>query len=127
LTRSIRRSNNSTDSAAGDVAPKPVDLGQLQAGLRPAEIFVEYVLDSSHSYALAVTHQTVHRYTLPSKDVLEQEATQYRSEILRQTTDLKLAQQLFDGLLGGIQELKEKQTLIVVPDGKLHLLPFQLW
>jgi hypothetical protein len=62
-----------------------------------------------------------------SKDVLEQEATQYRSEILRQTTDLKLAQQLFDGLLGGIQELKEKQTLIVVPDGKLHLLPFQLW
>jgi CHAT domain-containing protein len=113
-----------TDSAAGDVTLKPVDLGQLQADLRPAELFVEYVLDSSHSYALAVTHQTVQRYTLPSRDVLEQEATQYRSEILRQTTDLKLAQQLFNGLLGGIQELKEKQTLIVVPDGKLHLLPF---
>jgi tetratricopeptide (TPR) repeat protein len=114
----------STDSAAGDVAPEPVDLGQLQADLRPGELFVEYILDSSQSYALAVTHQTVHRYTLPSKDVLEQEATQYRSEILRQTTDLKLAQRLFNGLLGGIQELKEKQTLIVVPDGKLHLLPF---
>jgi hypothetical protein len=106
----------STDSAAGDVAPEPVDLGQLQADLRPGELFVEYILDSSQSYALAVTHQTVHRYTLPSKDVLEQEATQYRSEILRQTTDLKLAQRLFNGLLGGIQELKEKQTLIVVPD-----------
>src|ERR1700691_840488 len=31
---------------------------------------------------------------------------------------------LFDGLLGGIPEFKEKQDLIVVPDGKPHLLPF---
>src|ERR1700733_12018262 len=113
-----------TDSASGDVALEPVDLGQLQADLRPAELFVEYVLDSPQSYALAVTHQTVRRYPLPSKDVLEQEATQYRSELLQQRTDLALAQRLFNGLLGGIQELKEKQTLIVVPDGKLHLLPF---
>ena len=80
-----------TDSAAGEVAPEPVDLGQLQADLRPAELFVEYVLDSPQSYALAVTHQTVRRYTLPSKDVLEQEATQYRSELLQQRTDLALA------------------------------------
>ena len=113
-----------TDSAAGDVAPEPVDLGQLQADLRPAELFVEYVLDNPQSYALAVTHQTVRRYTLPSKDVLEQEATQYRSELLQQRTDLALAQRLFDGLLGGIQEFKDKKTVIVVPDGKLHLLPF---
>jgi len=61
---------------------------------------------------------------LPPKDELEREATRYRTEILQQMTDLALAQQLFNGLLGGIQELKEKQTLIVVPDGKLHLLPF---
>jgi CHAT domain-containing protein len=55
---------------------------------------------------------------------LEQAATQYRSEILKQKPDLALAQQLFNGLLGGIPEFKEKQALIVVPDGKLHLLPF---
>jgi CHAT domain-containing protein len=111
-------------STAGDTVPEPVDIGQLKRDLRPSELLVEYVLDSQQSYALAVTHQTVHLYTLPSKDVLEQEATQYRSEILKQRTDLALAQRLFDGLLGGIQEFKEKQTLIVVPDGKLHLLPF---
>ncbi|OJV39554.1 MAG: hypothetical protein BGO25_01750 [Acidobacteriales bacterium 59-55] len=112
------------DSAEVDTAPKPVELGQLQRDLRPSELFVEYVLDSPQSYALAVTDRTVHRYTLPSKDILTQEVTQYRSEILRQKNDRALAQQLFNGLLGGIPELKDKQTLIVVPDGKLHLLPF---
>jgi len=61
---------------------------------------------------------------LPSKDELEREATRYRTEILQQRADLALAQRLFNNLLGGIQEFKEKQTLIVVPDGKLHLLPF---
>jgi CHAT domain-containing protein len=113
-----------SDSTAGDKAPEPVELCQLQRELRPSELLVEYVLDNPHSYALALTHNTVHRYTLPSSDELEQAATQYRSEILKQRTDLALAQQLFNELLGGIPEFKEKQALIVVPDGKLHMLPF---
>jgi CHAT domain-containing protein len=111
-------------SRLANTAPDPVDLGRLQSDLRPSELFVEFVLDSPQSYALAVTHQTVHRYTLLSKDELEQEATRYRTEILQQKSDLILAQQLFTNLLGGIPEFKEKQALIVVPDGKLHLLPF---
>ncbi len=112
------------DSAEVDTAPKPVELRQLQRDLRSSELFVEYVLDSPQSYALAVTDRTVHRYTLPSKDILSQEVTRYRSEILQRKDDQALAQQLFNGLLGGIPELKDKQKLIVVPDGKLHLLPF---
>jgi len=39
-------------------------------------------------------------------------------------TDPALGQRLYDGLLGGIPELKDKRELIVVPDGNLHLLPF---
>jgi len=113
-----------TDSTAKDKAPEPVDLRQLQRELRPSELLLEYVLDNPHSYALALTATTVRRYTLASRDELEQAATQYRSEIVKQKMDLLLAQQLFNGLLGGIPEFKEKQALIVVPDGKLHLLPF---
>ena len=113
-----------SDSTAGEKAPEPVDLRELQRELRPSELLVEYVLDDPHSYVLALTHDTVHRYTLPSNDELEQATIQYRSEILKQKTDMALAQQLFNGLLGGIPEFKEKTALIVVPDGKLHLLPF---
>ena len=112
------------DSSAMDVPPTPVPLAELQHNLQSSELFVEYVLADPHSYALAITHNVVHRYTLPSKTELEQEATLYRSELIQQKTDLALAQRLFDGLLGGIPEFRENQAVIVVPDGKLHLLPF---
>jgi CHAT domain-containing protein len=114
----------SADSSAMDVPPTPVPLAELQRDLQTSELFIEYVLADPHSYALAITQSAVHRYTLPSKTELEPEATLYRSELIQQKTDLPLAQRLYDGLLGGIAEFKEKQALIVVPDGKLHLLPF---
>ncbi|WP_263349704.1 CHAT domain-containing protein [Acidicapsa acidisoli] len=113
-----------SDSVARNKPPEPINLGQLQRELLPSELFVEYVLDNPHSYALALTNTTVHRYTLPSKDALEQGASAYRTEILQQKTDLSLAQQLFNELLGSIPEFNEKKALIVVPDGNLHLLPF---
>jgi len=85
---------------------------------------VEYVLANPHSYALAVTHSRVRSYALPSKDALEAEVDEYRAELMHQKVDQSRGQQLFDWLLGEIQELKEKRALIVVPDGNLHLLPF---
>ncbi len=112
------------DSSAMDIPPTPVPLSELQRDLRPSELLVEYVLTDPQSYAFAITHNTVHRYTLPPKTEVEQEATLYRSELIQQKTGPPLAQRLFDSLLGGIPEFREKQALIVVPDGKLHLLPF---
>jgi CHAT domain-containing protein len=109
---------------SNDAAPAPVALRELQHSLRASELLVEYVLNDPDSYALAVTRNTVHRYSLPPKDLVEEEATQYRSTLKQQKTDPALGQRLYDGLLGGIPEFKEKQDLIVVPDGKLHLLPF---
>lgn len=111
-------------ASAIDVPPTPVPLAELQRDLRSSELLVEYVLADPHSYALAITRGAVHRYTLPSKAALEQEAMHYRSELVEEKTDLPLAQQLFDDLLGGIPEFKERQAVIVVPDGKLHFLPF---
>jgi CHAT domain-containing protein len=104
--------------------PTPVSLTTLQKELRPSELFIEYVLDNPFSYALAVTSTTVHRYDLPPRAQIEQNATQYRSEIAKQKTDIVLGERLFQELLGRIPEYKEKHDLVVVPDGKLHLLPF---
>jgi CHAT domain-containing protein len=104
--------------------PRPVALEQLQRDLRPTELLVEYVLDEPQSYGLAVTRNSVHRYALPSRNLLGQDAIRYRSEVTHQGADLGLAQRIFDEILGKIPEFKEKRDLIVVPDGKLHLLPF---
>jgi CHAT domain-containing protein len=109
---------------SNDPPPAPITLVALQHELSQSELFVEYVLDDPNSYALAVTRDSIHRYTLPPRDLLEQEAAQYRATLKQQKTDPSLGQRLYDGLLGGIPELKDKRDLIVVPDGKLHLLPF---
>lgn len=119
----IEQQLNPREGANGGI-PTPIDIRDLQRDLRPSEVFVEYVLDSPQSYALAVTERSIHRYTLPSKDELEKEATQYRAEILQRKEDQGVAQRLFDGLLARIPEIREKQTVIIVPDGRLHLLPF---
>jgi CHAT domain-containing protein len=112
------------DSDENNPPPTPVSMHELQRELGSSELLLEYVLGDSHSYALAITRNTVHRYTLLPRDQLEQDTTRYRSVLKQEKTDLALGQHLFDQLLGGIPEFKEKQQLIIVPDGKLHLLPF---
>jgi CHAT domain-containing protein len=104
--------------------PTPISLTTLQKDLHPSELFIEYILDDPVSYVLAVTSTTVHRYELPARAQIEQDATQYRSEIVKQKTNIALAERLFQELLGRIPEYREKRGLVVVPDGKLHLLPF---
>jgi CHAT domain-containing protein len=103
--------------------PRPISLSALQADLSPSDLFIEYVLDDPTSYALAVTSTTIHVYELPSKDQIERDSAQYRSEIVKRGSDTALAENLFRELLAPIDEYKQKLNLIVVPDGKLHLLP----
>jgi CHAT domain-containing protein len=104
--------------------PVPVSVEELQRDLGPSELLIEYVLDNPVSYALTISRATIHSYQLPAKSQLEQETTKYCSEISKKKTDFSLAEKLFADLLGRIPEYKEKHDLVVVPDGKLHLLPF---
>ena len=103
---------------------EPVDLIELQRDLSPSELLLEYVLDEPNSYVLAITRTTVKRYTLKAKSELEREATDYRSTVIRRKTDIGLAQQLFNDLVKPVSAYKQEPSIIVVPDGKLHLLPF---
>jgi hypothetical protein len=56
-----------TDPESNNPPPVPVRLRELQLDLSASVLFVEYVLGDPQSYALAVTRDSVHRYTLPSK------------------------------------------------------------
>lgn len=111
-------------AAAYDRPPHPVTIQRLQSDLHSSELFIEYVLAKPHSYALAITDRSVHLYTLASRGTLNREATEYRSELIRQKADPVLAQRLFNQLLGSIPEYRQKRDVIVVPGGNLDLLPF---
>jgi CHAT domain-containing protein len=110
---------------AGETAMNPVSLSQLQKDLQESQLLVEYVLDDPQSYVLAVTHGNVHRYILPSKGILETEAGQYRSDVARQKAGVEMGRKLFQQLFSPVSEYRSKREVIVIPDGELHLLPFE--
>jgi len=103
---------------------EPAGLNELQSDLKPSELVLEYVLDEPNSYVLAISKTAVKRYTLKAKSELEKEAADYRSVVMKQKSEDGLAQQLFNDLLKPVSEYRQAQSVIVVPDGKLHLLPF---
>jgi CHAT domain-containing protein len=124
ILEDIYTAEQQVNGYAPESVPTPVALETLQKDLPQSELFIEYVLDDPTSYALAVTKTAVHRYELPPRAQIEQDASQYRSEIAQKKTDLPLAERLFQELFGRIPEYREKPNVVVVPDGKLHLLPF---
>jgi len=111
-------------SPAGQAVTHPVPLNTLQRNLRPTELVIEYVLDMPHSYAMAITHHSVHVYELPSQPMIEEQASEYRRLLRNRQINTVLAQALFHALLSHIPEYRNKFSIIVVPDGNLHLLPF---
>jgi CHAT domain-containing protein len=102
----------------------PVALSELQRGLSADQLLIEYILANPTSYALAVTKSGVHAYPLPSRTVIEGNATKYRDEIHAKLSDPALAQTLFNELLAPIEDYGKKTDLVIIPDGELHLLPF---
>jgi CHAT domain-containing protein len=111
-------------SLAGKTATQPASLKTVQRHLGPAEVVIEYVLAEPRSYALAITSSRVHQYELSSKNLIETQVSQYRDGMRNRKTDPELARTLFNELLAPIPEYRYKATVIVVPDGELHLLPF---
>ena len=111
-------------SPAGQTATRPVPLTTLQRNLRSSELVIEYVLDKPRSYVLAITRHSVHVYELPSKTMIEEQALKYRRLLRKRQTNTILAQTLFKELLFPIPEYRNKFSIVIVPDGSLHLLPF---
>lgn len=116
------KSDDST--LAGKTAVRPVTLKTVQRHLGPAEVVIEYVLAEPRSYALAITSSGAYQYELSSKILIDAQISQYRDAIRNRRTDPKLARTLFNELLAPIPEYRTKATVIVIPDGELHLLPF---
>ena len=114
-----------SDSLEGITATRPISLARLQRELRHDELMIEYVLAMPRSFAMAITDTSVHVYPLSDQANIESAVTAYRDELRARKTDDALGARLYDTLLTPISELDRKSRLIIVPDGELHLLPFE--
>ena len=100
-----------------------VELTAFQSGLRPGEVVLEFVLDEPSSYCLAVrgTGSTVH--ALDSRRKIEGAVDQMLRSIRSKKEDRKSSSYLYAELIAKCRG-EGAESLVVIPDGKLHLLPF---
>jgi len=113
-----------TSAIGREARVNPVALEKVQHKLQSTELLLEYVLQSPESYVLAITRESVRRYALPDKNGIETAAKAYRESVRQKKADSGTAKWLFEALLDGLPEYHQKSSVIIVPDGSLHLLPF---
>ncbi len=103
---------------------RPVSLELLQKALRPGEALIEYVLvGHENSYALEITHDGKRIHELPSRDEIDKLVHSYLSGVKQKKDWAPLARTLFDSVLAPSLSTRPS-SIIVVPDGSLHLVPF---
>jgi CHAT domain-containing protein len=106
---------------------KPSSLKAIQASLRSDEVVLEYVLAEPHSYCVWISKKRAAVQVLPAGRQRIQELTRkYLDEILAKGDDIVLAKQLYGLLLNPLPQEATNERLIVVPDGILHLVPFDI-
>jgi CHAT domain-containing protein len=104
---------------------EPVKLAKLETSLRPDEMVLEYVLDEPRSFCLHITRATAAVSTLPAgRKQIEDAVDSFLTQVKSKKPSAKTGQELYSLLLTPIPGAESQKRLIVVPDGKLHLLPF---
>jgi CHAT domain-containing protein len=103
---------------------KPVPLAAIERTLRPDELLIEYVLTEPAAYCLAISRQRARLVQLPAgRKQIDALAADYLAAVKAKRADDEHARKLNDILLRPVS-VPSRARLVVVPDGKLHLLPF---
>ena len=101
----------------------PITLSGLMHLLRPHQVFIEYVMDGNASYALEVSDAGMQVHTLPPAKELRGLTKSYLAALKAGTETQSTARALYSALIAPITA-REWDSLVLVPDGSLHLLPW---
>jgi CHAT domain-containing protein len=111
-------------SLANRSLPEPVPLDQVRGKLQNDELVLEYVLHEPHSFCLVLNHKGITAAELPSGQKITGLVQQYLETLKKQQDPTALGKTLFAALLGKVPGLSSARRLTIIPDGQLHLLPF---
>jgi CHAT domain-containing protein len=103
---------------------QPIELSKLQQMLQPDEVIVEYALASPRSHCLLIDKNEIRAIALPDRDRVEALVDRYLAQVRSKKSAQEPARELYSVLLEPVTKDIKARHLIVVPDGKLHLLPF---
>jgi CHAT domain-containing protein len=104
---------------------KPIPLSTLEDSLESNEMLLEYVLGETESYCLRITRSATSIIVIPrSGKAIEKLVDDYLTAVRSRQPEVKPAADLYSVLLEPVIGQEAPKRLIIVPDGKLHLLPF---
>lgn len=136
--RTLRELLSASGESRGPVESS--SLSAVQRRLAPRDLLVEFLLGEEESSLLAVDARSASHHALPPRRELEERIGQFRAALLRplHSVDARLdpeadfrrfgetGYRLFHDLLGPVADrLDEVDRLIIIPDRRLHLLPFE--
>jgi CHAT domain-containing protein len=106
---------------------KPSSLKEIQSSLRSDEVVLEYVLSEPKSYCVWISKKGAGLDVLSAgRERIEALTRKYLDTIRTKSDDAAVAKQLYAVLLEPLFEQASSERLIVVPDGILNLLPFDV-
>jgi len=127
----ITRIHRSKAVSGGLACEAPFDIDRFRAGLPDDKTFlIEYLIGDGASYAFCVSRKGATPAVLPGAEELVPLIERYlklvRMEEEGAFSGFRGGRRLYDILLGPFAaELEQASRIIVVPDGKLFLLPFE--
>jgi CHAT domain-containing protein len=114
------------DEANTRLPTQPAPLRIVQDDLKQDEVLLEYVLDEPNSYYVLISHKVAFVRVLPTgRKEIEKLAQRYIDEIRGKASGGETSKQLYERLLKPIPEMSNADRIFIVPDGILHLLPFE--
>jgi len=101
-----------------------VGLKQIQQALAPSTVLLEYVIADPISYCLTISRNGSRIVRLGSKTSIEALVVAYLKAVKAKLPAATEARSLYDALVLPIREAAQKESLVIVRDGQLHLVPF---
>src|SRR5207248_6303540 len=88
------------------------------------QLVLEYVMAQPHSYCLAISRDFARIVQLADRESIESSVITYLKTLKTKGASKAQGADLYAALLKEIPEVSKKERLTIVPDGRLHLLPF---
>ena len=106
---------------------QPVPVARLQKALGTDEVVLEYVLSDPTSYGLAITREHVEVFRLASSAVIGKQVQQLLAAVRKNGPTGEPETALYASVIAPVENVvAQKARLIVIPDGPLHSLPFEM-
>jgi CHAT domain-containing protein len=99
-------------------------LEDLQHALSASETLLEYVIGDESSYCLVISRDSIRVAHLPARKMIDDQVDRFLSAITQEREVKPEGRKLYAEILKPILDTGATSTLIVVPDGSLHRVPF---